>query len=189
MVIKVNYKKMIGFLILIAALIWGFSFFSNKLMRSVYPQKYHETVFRYADEYNVDPNLVFAVMKTESNFDPDAVSRKDAKGLMQITDDSGEWLSEKLKIKNYSSDLLYDSETNIRIGTYFLKLLLEEFKEEDIALAAYNGGMGNVRKWLNSDSYSDDGETLHTIPFGETDHYVKKVIKTKAIYDKLYQKE
>ena len=103
---------------------------------------------------------------------------------MQLTEDTAEWNAKEMELKDYDYK---DPETNIRIGCHYLKYLIRKYENIDTALAAYNGGMGNVSKWLNDERYSDDGVTLKYIPFSETRHYVKKVNESWQKYKELYQ--
>jgi soluble lytic murein transglycosylase len=155
---------------------------------SMFPAKYRDIVITYSEKYDLDPALIFAVIKTESNFNSDAVSHKNARGLMQVTDRTGEWGASVLKIDEFSQDLLYCPEINIEIGCWYMAMLLKEFRgDTDLALAAYNAGSGNVTKWLNDEQLSSSGESLDRIPFGETDRYLKKVKSLSQIYNKLYK--
>ncbi len=151
-----------------------------------YPVVYKESVVKYSEEYNLDPMLVMAVIKTESNFDKDAISHKGARGLMQIGESTGRWASEILKLEEYTGDLLYDPETNIRIGAWYLRELLDQYDHEYVALAAYNAGSGNVSEWLSNQEYSNDGENLQNIPFSETEEYVRRVQRNKRVYELVY---
>ncbi|HZH93656.1 MAG TPA: lytic transglycosylase domain-containing protein [Tissierellaceae bacterium] len=151
-----------------------------------YPVVYKESVVKYSEEYNLDPMLVMAVIKTESNFDKDAISHKGARGLMQIGESTGRWASEILKLEEYTGDLLYDPETNIRIGAWYLRELLDQYDHEYVALAAYNAGSGNVSEWLSNQEYSNDGENLQNIPFPETEEYVRRVQRNKRVYELVY---
>ncbi len=156
-------------------------------MRYLYPKEFESIVRESAQEYGLKEELIFAVIKTESSFDPDAVSRADAKGLMQITDLTFGWIQELLGSEEIlSNDMLFDPEINISHGTYFLSFLINYYGNTDTALAAYNAGIGNVDSWLLDERYSTDGETLYDIPFTETKNYVEKVNDTMAIYFNLY---
>ncbi|EPS47163.1 transglycosylase SLT domain-containing protein [Clostridium botulinum CFSAN002367] len=107
---------------------------------------------------------------------------------MQITPETGEWVAEKMGMKDFNIDDLKDPETNIKMGCWYLNNLKEEFDGNmDLVLAAYNGGRGNVQKWLKDSEHSKDGESLHYIPFKETDKYVKKVKAIYNIYRFLYK--
>ena len=181
-----KFKRILTILIAILIFYFGFMFAIKKY---VYPYKYSEYVNKYSEEYGLDPYLVLAVIKTESNFDKTAVSKKDAKGLMQIMDTTGEWVAEELNINYFMPSMLFDPELNIRMGSWYLNNLEEEFDDNlDLVLAAYNGGSGNVNKWLSHEEYSADGENLDYIPFPETKKYVDKVKVNYNIYKYLYDK-
>ena len=148
---------------------------------------YKSVVETCCREYSLDKYLVYAVIKTESNFKKDALSHKDAKGLMQVTDDTASWCIEKFNLS--VSDDIYDERTNITVGCAYLSYLMEHFSGEITSvIAAYNAGQGNVSKWLSDKRYSDDGKTLKKIPYEETREYVKKVLKRREIYIEMYEK-
>jgi len=155
----------------------------NNLKEAVAPYGYSDYIMEYSEKYDLDPVLVAAVIKTESNFEADAVSSKNAYGLMQITQETAHWAAGKMGIDDFTTDRLMDPETNIMIGCWYLHNLFDEFNNQELALAAYNAGRGNVQKWLNNPEYSDDGITLKKIPFKETESYVKRV----GLYYKLYE--
>ena len=112
----------------------------------LYPRKYEQLVDQWAQTYNLDPLLVDAFIRTESGFDPVATSSVDARGLMQITEETFDW--SKLKIapcEDLTFDDLYDPETNIRIGTYFVSYCLLRYHDDLAnAAAAYHSGWGTV---------------------------------------------
>lgn len=176
-------------LILVVLLIAVGVLFSPKLKEKVllflYPQRYTQLVQQEAAEFQLDPDLVFAVIKTESGFDSEARSHAEAMGLMQLTQETFDWIA-SLYPPEDSSAGVYDPQANIHCGCALLRLLLDQYGSVDVALAAYNAGMGNVSQWLGSQEYSHDGETLHTIPYPETDAYVKKVRRAYEMYAKLY---
>lgn len=171
-------------LALAALLLWGGY---RKYMRSAYPVKYEELVTRYAQEYGFEPSFLYAVIRTESSFNPDAVSSADAIGLMQITEVTFDWAQmrspedEALPVNE-----LFDPETNIRYGAMVLSLLREIYPDTTTFLAAYNAGIGNVRRWLEDPAYSDDGETLKAIPYSETAQYVERIPAAQKMYRELY---
>lgn len=154
-------------------------------LHAIYPQKYETLITEYSENYSVDKDLIFAVIKCESNFKPNAVSKADAKGLMQITEETFDWINLKLG-RNTSYSEIFDPEINIQYGTYLISTLLAEFGTEQNALAAYHAGWGNVKKWLNDERYSSNGVTLDNIPFPTTDGYVNNVLNSKEIYENLY---
>lgn len=159
---------------------------SNNIQKLLYPRKYSIYVEKYSKEFNLEENLVFSVMKAESKFRKNATSHKGAKGLMQISDITRDWASEELGLEEVD---IYDPEVNIMIGCWYLNKLFREFGSLNLVIAAYNGGSGNVRKWLENDSYSKDGENLHNIPFKETSTYVEKVNSNYKKYNKIYGRE
>ena len=158
------------------------------IAKKVYPVKHKVYVEKYAKEYDLDKNLVYAVIKAESNFAHDAVSGKEAQGLMQIMGTTGEWISEKIGISDFTQDELKDPKTNIEMGTFYISYLLKMYNgNEKNALCAYNAGHAKVDSWLKNKKYSHDGETLNVIPYPETEKYVNLVLMNKKIYDFLYK--
>lgn len=137
-----------------------------------YPVAYSDYIAKYANENNLDPYLVMAVIKVESNFVPEAHSGI-AGGLMQLTEETAEWNARDMGI-HHEYDYM-EPETNIKFGCHYLRHLIDVYGNTDTALAAYNGGMGNVSSWLADPSCSDDGVSLKYIPFPETRSYVIKV--------------
>lgn len=157
----------------------------NMIMHAVYPVRYYEYIDRYSRKYGLDEYLVMGVIKAESNYIHDAHSGV-ARGLMQLTEETAVWIAEKIEIE-FETDDVENPETNIQMGCYYLKYLIEYYDNNtDVALAAYNAGPGNVSKWLADERYSEDGETLLQIPFEETENYVKKVKEYTKTYRKLY---
>ncbi len=182
-------NKRFRLMILILAVLVMIIFVLDNAAMLLYPVKFDSLVRKYSEKYDVDPYLVLAIMKVESNFEPDAISHKNARGLMQISEKTGEWGAEKLKLQDYSSERLFEPETNIDIGCWYLSVLYKEFSNTDLVLAAYNGGSGNVAQWLKNSSLSADGKSLDRIPFKETEQYLKKVHNSYKIYKKLYESE
>ena len=164
-----------------------FDFFYDKYERSAYPKQYEEYVEKYASDYGVPEYLVYAVIKTESDFQSGAVSEAGAVGLMQMMPDTFNWLTTLTKEK-LDTGLLYDPETNIKYGTYYLSYLYLKYGSWDTVYAAYNAGEGNVDKWLGDALEVDGAKKLESIPFEETENYVKRVNKAAEIYDRLYYK-
>lgn len=160
---------------------------SHWLKRKRYPLVYEDKIRKYAAEYEVDPFLTASIIFVESGFNPTAVSVKDARGLMQILPSTGEWVADKIGLQDYSEKQLFEPETNIQIGCWYMSYLVSQFPDNrELVLAAYNGGIGNVNKWLRNREYSSDGRQLDYIPFMETRNYVKKVLNTYDIYKEIY---
>jgi len=149
------------------------------------PLAYEELIFYYSEARDLDPCLVMGLIHAESSFRSQVVSPVGARGLMQIMPNTAEWLAERKGI-DFDADYLFDPAYNIRMGTYYLRLLLNMFEVRDTALAAYNAGMGNVSSWLEDPRYSYDGRTLHTIPFSETRAYVERVNRYSEVYREIY---
>lgn len=155
--------------------------------RYVYTKGYSEYVEKYSQEYDLDPLYVYTVIKVESNFNPDAISSAGAGGLMQIMPVSFEEVSVKLGEQDeITSESLTDPERNIKYGCFILRQLLDEFGDYRIASAAYNGGIGNVQRWIDSGVISTDSFDSEEIPIDETRHYVRKIVKTYETYKNLY---
>lgn len=149
--------------------------------------KYSDEIIEYSNEFEVTPALVASVINVESGYNDDATSQKGAKGLMQIMPSTGRWLAEKINEK-YDEELLLNASFNIKLGTYYLSYLIEQFDDERVALCAYNAGQGNVKEWLKNEEYSSDGKTLKEIPYEETKNYINKIEKNYRYYKNRYSK-
>lgn len=172
-------------IILGAAFILKFAY--NKYIYATYPLKYENEVNAASEKYHINKSLIYAVIKTESSFNPSAESHAGAIGLMQITPDTFTWLQTYYKDDNdYTVDDLKDYKVNIDYGTHLLSILLDMYNNEETALCAYNAGVGRVDGWLKNPEYSNDGVTLKKVPIEETDNYRNKVEKNKNAYIKLY---
>ncbi|MBQ7522007.1 MAG: lytic transglycosylase domain-containing protein [Clostridia bacterium] len=156
----------------------------HKFGNAVNGVKYTSYVYRYAEEFDVDPNLVFAIIKNESNFDPDAESSVGAKGLMQIMPETFSWLQNyKYGEVTLDEDDLFEPDINIKYGCIFLEFLTQKYEVTSTVVAAYNAGFGIVDTWLNTSEYSSDGKTLSYIPYSETSVYVDRVMNSKRYYE------
>ena len=162
----------------------------HQYMRAAYPIKYSEYVQTYADTYGFTPSLIYAVIRTESEFDPEVGSRAQAKGLMQMKDTTFTDLQRRAgEPEPLPPEKLFDPETNIHYGVYYMRLLLDQFEDTDTMLAAYNAGPTRASEWLQNPDYSKDGKTLYHIPYEETLHYVERVRKAQEMYRTLYKLE
>ncbi len=175
---------------LAAAAFGGYVLYENeqyqKALRN-YPVAYTDFIKTYSTEYKLDPYLVQSIMRCESSNDPSVVSKVGAIGLMQIMPDTGTWIAHKLDLDNvYTEQMLYDPETNIEFGCWYLKFLSGRFNgNTKQMIAAYNAGHGSVEDWLDDPRYSQNGE-LTTIPFEETARYYDKVTAAYENYTTLY---
>ena len=186
---RIGRLLVIPFLLLAAYLIWR-GFISETIERRLYPLYYTDVVEASADEFRLPPELVYAVILTESSFDADAVSSAGAKGLMQLTDDTNEWVAWRLG-EEAEPSRIFEPGLNIRRGCYLLSYLYERFGGWNEALAAYNAGVGRVDGWLDDLLYSSDQKTLivDKLPIEETRSYIAKVRKSAEKYKKLYFEE
>ena len=152
-----------------------------------YPVKYASYVEDASAELGVPETLIYATIQVESHFDPEARSEVGARGLMQITEETFEWLRTK---ETFGSPSLMFADLDkpdiaINYGTYFLKLLLEEFDGDvPTAMAAYHAGRGSVHSWLEQAKYSSNGQTLDEIPKDDTAFYVQKIQRAMGVYEK-----
>lgn len=179
-------------LIIIGLILLVFVFlliFKDKLLKIMYPKTYSEIVTIYEEEYGVEENLIYAVIKAESNFKINAVSNRGALGLMQLMEETASDVTKKANIdidfENIKEELLNPG-NNINIGTKYLSQLLEKYKNKEVALAAYNAGIGTVDKWIEEGTIKEDGSDIEKIPYKETNNYVRKILRDYNIYEKLY---
>ncbi len=183
---NVNKFKLVSLLLILAAILIIIVVNTVKLcVQTAYPRQYMELVEENAEELEIDKALLYAVIKTESGFDKNAVSSVGAMGLTQITPDTFQWLQTKTG-ESYEDDALFEPEVSIYYGAYFLNMLLEEFDNVETALAAYHAGRGKVNEWLEDPSVSPDGVVLENIPYEDTAGYVRMVMKNTEKYKNIY---
>ena len=160
----------------------------NQIQKLIYKKEYSEYVEKYAQSYNVDKNLVYAVIKQESNFDKNAKSNKDAIGLMQLVESTAKEVSKKVDIQLTDDELkekLIEPEININLGTKYLSILIERYQNIEIAVTAYNAGIGTVDNWIEKGIIKADGSDIENIPYKETNNYVRKILRDYKIYTNL----
>lgn len=171
-------------LVVIAVVVLGVR---EAFYRYMFPVKYETYVSETSAELGVPETLIYATIQVESKFDPEARSEVGARGLMQITEETFDWLRTKEDFG--ATDITFDDldkpDIAIAYGTYFLQLLLSEF-DGDIptAMSAYHAGRGSVHSWLEQKKYSENGVTLDTIPKDDTAYYVQKVQRAMTVYEK-----
>lgn len=181
-------KKTIPLLCVIA-IIGTIIFNWDKVLRIIYKTDYSEYVENYSKEYGVDPLLVYSIIKAESNFVADVTSKKGACGLMQLMDNTAQEVAKNELIEYKSGTTLFNPKENIKIGIKYYSDLKHIFKNDEVALAAYNAGLGNVTQWINDGLIKDDGTDIENIPYKETNTYVRKILKDYRIYKKLYKNQ
>ncbi|MCD8056122.1 MAG: lytic transglycosylase domain-containing protein [Clostridiales bacterium] len=175
--------------ILILSLSIGLGFLIEKgltlLDEKNYPQEYSAYVSEYSELYGVPEYIVYAVIKTESNFDSSLLSSSGAIGLMQLLPETFEMLND-LTGEEHETGMLYDPETNIKYGTYYLSYLYGLYERWGTVYAAYIVGTDMVDSWLSDGNYSTDGVNVTYIPYDETRETVEKLEAAAEMYEKLY---
>ncbi len=180
-------KRIFYFIIFIAIFILVcYVLVSPRIGKFFYPFPYREHVQSSAAAYSLDPLLVAALIQTESGFRAHVVSSRGARGLMQVMPSTAEWVAQNIGIE-YSPDMLFDPQYNIEIGCWYLADLFKKFDGEAIiVLAAYNGGRGEVRRWLDEGIWDGSESTLEQIPFSETRNFVRQVMDAYRRYQQIY---
>jgi len=160
----------------------------DRFWRLAFPMPFQDDVEKYAREHDVDPYVVAGLIRQESEFNPKVVSHANAYGLTQILPSTGRDLSRRVGLRAFQTSMLFDPAVNLRLGTYYLKILLKSFsgRWEDV-LAAYNGGGSRVTKWRRFGTFEEQAEFIETIPFDETRDYVQSVLRNASVYRRLYE--
>ena len=186
-------KKLIKFLIIIITILLLYFVLFKVLeidkivLKKIYPLKYSEYIEKYAKEYEIDKYLVYAIIKAESNFKEDARSNSGAIGLMQIMEATAMEIANKMDL-NVTKEDLFKPELNIKIGLKYFTSLLEKYNNNyNLAIIAYNAGIGNVDKWIKEGIIKQDGTDIENVPFKETNNYVRKILRDYEIYKELYE--
>lgn len=156
-------------------------------MKNMYPKEYSEYVYKYSEENNIDPLLTFAIIKAESNFNPEATSNSNAIGLMQVLETTAKEVMQNKTEENFSKEILFNAEDNIKIGTTYFAYLLDKYNGNiALALTAYNAGIGKVDNWIENGIIKEDGSDIENIPYKETNNYVRKILRDYKIYKEIY---
>jgi soluble lytic murein transglycosylase len=182
-VLRKKYVWMLLLLIIVAV-----SFYKTTWVgKMMYPIHYKQEIEVNAAKFGIDPLLIAAIIRVESNYKSGLVSKKGAVGLMQIMPDTAEWI---IKMDGFSSltlQSLHEPGPNIVIGVKYVDLLNHQFNNNLAkVLAAYNAGPGNVSKWLDSGLWNGDLDSIDQINFWETRKYVDKVIYYYKQYQETY---
>lgn len=161
----------------------------DSFWRLAFPLPYRALVERNASANQLDPHIVAGLIRQESEFDPQAVSRSSARGLTQVMPATGKQLGRQLGIKRFHTAMLFRPEINLRLGTHYLRSILNQFDGRwEPALAAYNAGASRSRAWLSWGEFREPAEFVETIPFSETRNYVQVVLRNAETYRELYAK-
>ena len=157
------------------------------ILKYIYPTKYSEYVEEYSKQNELDKYLVYAMIKAESNFNPEVTSASNARGLMQLMEETATERSNIIENQLVGTYDLYDPETNIKLGTSYLAYLLKLYDGNVVlAVTAYNAGLGNVEQWIKDGIIKEDGSDIENIPYVETSNYVRKILKNYQMYLEIY---
>jgi peptidoglycan lytic transglycosylase len=153
----------------------------------LFPRPYWDALRHYSDENGLDPYLVAALIRQESEFNPEAISHANAYGLMQLLPRTGKGEAKKEGLQHYTTDSLLDPTTNIELGTRYFRKMVDHFGGQvEYALAAYNAGEERVEDWRASGTYRDIDEFVESIPFTETREYVQAIVRNVEVYKRVY---
>lgn len=184
---KSSFKKLSVFIVLTTLVIYSLVQIPI-LQKIIYPYPHRAIIENYATQYGVDPLLVVSVIREESKFLPQSKSHKGAIGLMQLMPSTAQSIAESLGDKTYSVDNLLKQEKNIQYGTWYLSDLQKVFpNNRPLVIAAYNGGRGHVKEWIETGQIDPENIRIQDIPFQETRDYVGRVLNSYQKYIKLYR--
>jgi soluble lytic murein transglycosylase len=153
---------------------------------ALFPRAYWSELKRCASANGLDPYLVASLIRQESEFNPNAVSRANAVGLMQLLPKTGRVVARQEKLRRYNSSQLYTPAVNLELGTRYFRGMVDKFGGFEYALAAYNAGSDRVEEWLSDGKYRDPEEFVESIPFTETREYVQAILRNASVYKQLY---
>jgi soluble lytic murein transglycosylase len=153
---------------------------------ALFPKPYWIDLKRFSSSNALDPYLVAALIRQESEFNPSAVSRANAVGLMQLLPKVGKSVAKQEKLKHFSSTQLFTPGINLQLGTRYFRGMVDKFGAFEYALAAYNAGSDRVQDWLGQGKYRDAQEFVESIPFTETREYVQAILRNANVYRQLY---
>jgi soluble lytic murein transglycosylase len=182
---KTTVQKITKIVITTAIILIATIILRNIILKINYPQKYSEYVEKYAKEFEIEKELIYAMIKAESNFKYDAVSSKGALGLMQILESTAYEVAGKIELEITKEEII-NPETNICLGTKYISNLIQRYGNIELAVASYNAGIGNVDNWIEEEIIEEDGTDIENIPFKETNNYVRKILRGYKIYKQLY---
>lgn len=161
---------------------------SEWMSRWLYPVHFREEIASVSKDYELDAHLVAAIIRVETNYKPEAVSKKGAIGIMQLMPDTADWIINKGGFKGITPDSISrDPRDGMEIGSWYLNELSRQFGGNMVkVIAAYNAGPGTVNRWLNEGTWDGEFATVDQVPYGETRHYIQRVIYYYNKYKTLY---
>src|SRR5579875_214977 len=159
----------------------------NAYWQLVFPRPYWSQLTSDAQTQGLDPYLVASLVRQESEFNPGAVSRANAYGLMQLLPSTGKQMAKAQGERHFNPNELFDPSENLRLGTAYLRQNIDHYGGQvEYALAAYNAGDGSVRQWIASGDYKDVPEWVESIPYTETRDYVQSIMRNREVYRAVY---
>jgi soluble lytic murein transglycosylase len=153
---------------------------------ALFPKAYWTDLKKFSTQNALDPYLVASLIRQESEFNPGAVSRANAVGLMQLLPKVGSGVAKQEKLRHFAASQLFTPEVNLRLGTRYFREMVDKFGSFEYALAAYNAGTNRVDDWLGQGKYRDPQEFVESIPFTETREYVQAILRNANVYRQLY---
>lgn len=178
--------KVIGYILLAILLVIVLSYGIIAYQTSRTKIDYQDEITEVSEEFNIDPLLTASIVKVESDFDNNAQSHQGAQGLMQLLDDTARHSAEVIDM-DYYPEKLNDIDYNLKLGVGYYNYLIKYYNNQKLALAAYNGGVGNVDKWIEEGILDKENPDISKIPFEETRQYVTKVESTYDVYKTFYK--
>lgn len=178
--------KVIGYILLaiLLAIVLSYGIIAYQTSRTKI--NYQDQITETSENFNIDPLLTASIVKVESDFDNDAQSHQGAQGLMQLLDDTARHSAEVIGM-DYYPEKLNDIDYNLKLGVGYYNYLIKYYNNQKLALAAYNGGVGNVDKWINDGVLDKENPDISKIPFEETRQYVTKIESTYDVYKTFYK--
>ncbi|HLG96121.1 MAG TPA: transglycosylase SLT domain-containing protein [Bryobacteraceae bacterium] len=159
----------------------------EKFWKLAFPMPYQKQLEALCRPLSLDPYLVAALIRQESEFNPKAVSHSNARGLTQVMPATGRQLSRQLGMRSFRTSMLFNPDTNLKLGTYYLKALSDQLEGKwEATLASYNAGKSRVLSWLADSNFHEPAEFVESIPFNETRAYVQSVLRNAEVYRRLY---
>lgn len=185
---KIKPVAFVLFIVLALTLLFSIKPLYNYVQKQLYPVQYQQEVTQWAAAYGVDPMLIYAIIETESGFNAQAVSSAGAIGLMQMTEDTFDWVKTKIASDEaLAFESLYTPDISIRFGVYFIAYCLERYSGDvSTAAAAYHSGVGTVDGLLTNSDYTQNGLWLTVFPYSQMQHYVNKINNSYTKYIQLY---
>lgn len=178
---KFKFIKIICFFTIFIILV----IITNKIaLKNIYKIEYNEYIEINANNYGIEKALIYAIIKNESGFNQNAISVSNAKGLMQIMDTTAQEVANKNNIELDNANI-FEPGINIKIGVIYISELIDKYKKIELALAAYNAGIGNVDKWISQGIINKEASNIENVPYKETNMYIRKVMRDYKIYKKI----